>query len=305
LRFPIEKTVLQSALTGNTVGTPMLKAATKFFLRRYKKPNDENIMRAVFLGDSVSTRVILDGAFELYELDALNRCVFSQLPQDSTCLDIGANIGNHAVHFAKHFEKVIAFEPNPIVAAVLDANAFGRNIQTVHKGLSSSKGELPFIAQFPNLGLSRVTDDPNKADFVIQVEPLDKLVKELGIQPVSFVKIDVEGHELEVFRGGIDFFTHYKPVLAIEAMHKSNPEAGVQVCNFLREAGYKHFYEFVPPAAIVRKLEDTPFSLSKRFYRYLLPKTWRKSLSISEIETLENRDNPMAIASATPLSTAI
>ena len=279
----------------------MFKAATKFFLRRYKKANSATDMRAVILGDSVSTRVILEGAFEFYELDALERCIFTHLPKESQCLDIGANIGNHAVKFAKHFAKVYAFEPNPFVASVLDANAFNRNIQTVHMGLSDSKDEVPFIAHFPNIGMSRITDNKEIADYTIQVDKLDHLVALHDIRDISFAKIDIEGHEAAALRGGLKFFTKEQPVIALEALFAQDPNNGNETIALLKQAGYKHFYKFVPRAKVVRTCEGTIFSFEKRLYRYLFPAKWRKSLTLAVTDTLANEDNLLAIASAKPI----
>ncbi len=86
--------------------------------------NIEAGVRAIFLGDLVSSHIIRHGYYEKRELEALARALFSRSTSPmSTALDIGANIGNHAAFLSNHFGRVIAFEPNPMVACLLKANA--------------------------------------------------------------------------------------------------------------------------------------------------------------------------------------
>ena len=75
------------------------RRATRKWLRRHEREHASTV-RAVFLGDWISQRIILDGIYEGRELEVLSREVFPRLAQPATALDIGANIGNHACYFA-------------------------------------------------------------------------------------------------------------------------------------------------------------------------------------------------------------
>ena len=74
--------------------------AARRWLRRYGKEERTPAVRAVFLGDWVSNRIVLDGIYEGRPLDVLRREVFPHLPRPGTALDIGAHIGNHTNYFA-------------------------------------------------------------------------------------------------------------------------------------------------------------------------------------------------------------
>jgi FkbM family methyltransferase len=60
---------------------------------------------------------------------------------------VWANIGNHSVFLASHFAKVIAIEPNPNAALLMEANLAAndlRNVELYHVGFSECTGSLPF-----------------------------------------------------------------------------------------------------------------------------------------------------------------
>ena len=69
---------------------------------------------AGFTFDVLSLKVSLSGRFENDELTILEKEVFNKIDcSNSSCLDIGANIGNHSVFFANFFYNVDCFEPQP------------------------------------------------------------------------------------------------------------------------------------------------------------------------------------------------
>ena len=279
----------------------LLKAATKQFLRRYKVRPHENGMRAVFLGDSVSNRVILDGLFERFFLLALDRQVFSKMPKDAVALDIGANIGNHACFMANRFAKVIAFEPNPIVFHVLMANTLGRNVDCLNLGLSNQTAQLPLVVKFPNYGLAHIALEGETPDITVDVQPLDSLAQALHLDRVDFIKLDVDGHEIEVLEGALGVISRFRPIIALEAMYKLDPALGDRTLGFLEGAGYHCFYEFTPAPGLPARLAATGLSAQSNPLRYIFPESARKSVALRQVPTLRGRDNELAVLSATPL----
>ncbi|MDE0308398.1 MAG: FkbM family methyltransferase [Acidiferrobacterales bacterium] len=175
-------------------------------------------------------------------------------------MDIGANIGNHAVFFAKHFERVVAFEPNPMVAGLLRANSVGQPIEVVELGLSDASGKLNFQINSHNIGGSYITD--RHGSTTISVDKLDSLVKPLELNDVSFVKIDVEDHECEMIDGASDFLSAVLPIIAMEGHYESQIEKGKRVTAKLRELGYRYFY------AISEETDD-PRRKHKAFFDFI------------------------------------
>jgi|GEM_PF-2329848 len=275
-----------------------MKPLVKLWLRRYKKQNVTPSVRAVFLGDAVSTDIILHGIYERYEIDALARYVFPNLPDGSNCLDIGANIGNHTNSFSPYFKTVYSFEPNPVVQLILRANAMGKNVQVIECGLSNQKNKVPFMQLFANLGASRITDQTTADGQSIQVERLDDIVTDLEIKNVSFIKMDVEGHEQQALEGGIKFLKREQPIIAMESFFKENPTTGKQITQILTNAGYSYFYELVPKSYIIRQLASISF---KGLFWWLIPAHWRKTLVLRRVETLDGIDCSLTISSCRKL----
>ena len=205
----------------------VLRKAAKTYIEgsRLRQP----IVRGVFVGDFTSTRIILDGVYERPELEVLSREVFPHLSKASTALDIGANIGNHTVWFAGHFDRVVAFEPNPMVAALLRINtmALGEAVEVVEVGLSDISGQAEFMIDGDHLGCSHISDKP--ADIQVAVERLDAFADPLDLHGVGFVKIDVEGHEEKVIAGAADLLLKAKPVIAMEGNYSGDPQKAERI----------------------------------------------------------------------------
>lgn len=270
------------------------RQATRRWLRRYGKGGHVPAVRAVFLGDAISNRIILDGVFAGRELDVLSREVFPHLARPATALDIGANIGNHANHFATYFDRVVAFEPNPPVAAVLRANTMGGAVEVVETALSDAPGTLNFSVNRLNLGGSHITPDPS--DVTVQADTLDRLAGSLRLEDVRFVKIDVERHEAEVLAGAATLLSTQRPVIAMEGHYKSHPEIGKRVASRLDSLGYRYFY----------RLAARRFACFDRHYgslRWILPRFLRPSfpLTLVPVESVAGRDHDLVVAATDPL----
>ena len=275
----------------------VLKLLTKLWLRKYKKKKMIPSVRAVFLGDGVSTSIILDGVYEKFELEALQNEVFPHLREGSNCFDIGANIGNHTSVFAKSFSTVYAFEPNPPIRYVLQANTYGKNVEVIDHGLSNAEGTIYFAQNFENLGASRIVQAESEADFSIAIRTLDQVVNERGITNVSFVKIDVEGHEAQVLQGGAKFFTEHKPIIALEAFFRSNPEEAEKVLSVLRDFGYLHFYTLEAKSKICRLLVSLRGPKLTKMITSLLPSRISKALVVAKVEDPLLYDHQLLICS--------
>jgi FkbM family methyltransferase len=126
------------------------------------------------------------------------------------CFDVGANIGNRVEPMLKNGAQVVAVEPQESCYKILEKK-FGSSISIVKKGMDEKKGVKDFyisdsstISTFSEEWLEQVKNDRFKGqewNKKVQVEmtTLDALVAEFG-QP-AFIKIDVEGFELQVLKG--------------------------------------------------------------------------------------------------------
>ncbi len=277
----------------------VLKPVIKYWFRQYKKQYVTPSVRAIFIGDTVSTEVVLHGLYERYELQALEQYVFSNIRKTSNCLDVGANIGNHTSQFSKHFKKVYSFEPNPVVQLILRANTLDKNVEVIGCGVSNQKDTLPFMQNFANLGSSRIADTDVKNTRTIEVDSLDNIARERDIKDVSFMKIDVEGHEQQAIEGALEFLKREQPIIAMESFFQQDRLSGKNITELLRDVGYEHIYEFVPKSHLTRMIGGSPF---KSLLLWVIPAGLRKTLKIRKIDTLEGADCFLTLISCTALT---
>jgi FkbM family methyltransferase len=129
-----------------------------------------------------------------------------------TVFDVGANVGTYSEEIYNAFRGDVllhAFEPSPTAYAQLSARMGGRPGVHLHAvGLGARDEPLTLYANEPGSGLSSVYHRrldhlaiPMDKTEEIRVRPLDDVCEEEGVDRIHLLKMDVEGHELEVLRG--------------------------------------------------------------------------------------------------------
>lgn len=128
-----------------------------------------------------------------------------------TMVDIGANVGRWCKEFCKEYEMVWAFEPAPYNLECFTKNTeHDTNIKVRGWGLGEDNHKATLsIAVENHLGSTMAKPDPNGD---IQIQRLD----DQGIENIDLLKIDVEGYETEVLKGGTQSIDKYSPLIAIE-----------------------------------------------------------------------------------------
>lgn len=138
-------------------------------------------------------------------------------PVQETILDIGANIGNHAVYFANFlkYSQLICFEPLPENFKVLISNLTGKykNFEVYQYAASDKSGTLKMAPNTSNMGASRV--DKNGS-----VEVRAITIDRMNFQNVTLMKIDVENYEPFVLEGAKDTIFRCHPLILIEDWDK-------------------------------------------------------------------------------------
>lgn len=169
-----------------------------------------------------------------------------------TILDVGANIGWYAVRFAKRLPeaRVHAFEPMPVSHAFLQrnvaANGVGSQVCCYNYGLSQSNGSVEFFVAptgGTNASLLNVSAAKDARQVVGLTLTLDQWTANQGVSP-DFIKCDVEGAELLVFRGGRQTLSRHRPIVFAELLRKWSKPFGYHpndMLAFFRELGYMCF----------------------------------------------------------------
>jgi FkbM family methyltransferase len=178
---------------------------------------------------------------DFYELDLLQKATYLYR-SGSHIIDVGANIGNHTVYFAKMLSaKVMAFEPfeksREILFANISANKCAELVSIKSCALGDTTGRARAVSpNMENFGTVSVTSDPAGE---LTMGRLDDYV--VPGMDVSILKIDVEGGEMPVLRGAVRTLAICRPHIFAEAQE---PEKFEEISAFLNMFGYRKIDRF-------------------------------------------------------------
>ncbi len=164
-------------------------------------------------GEFVQNRIFLErDYFEIRRLEQVG----SYVNRGGCVLDIGANIGNHSLYFAKecHVEKIYAFEPVKSTFEILKRNIALNGLEdtvTAYQfALGDHRSKAKIIYHDGDAGGNRVEEDLTGNT---SIEALDDIKFS---EHIDFVKIDVEGYESKVLAGAVETLRINRPVIMIE-----------------------------------------------------------------------------------------
>ena len=176
-----------------------------------------------------------------YEWDGWMREDVKRYYKEGTeILDIGANIGYNSLMFSD-YGPVYAFEPlfHGVVKLNAGNNKLKNTIYVIPIALSDREQHVEMYYPIStktglrNYGGSSISKQPwsdENSKTEVQCHRLDDIYK--GVP--SFIKIDVEGHELEVLRGAENIIKKYMPTIMIEIFGFEDNE----VPKYLKSLGY-------------------------------------------------------------------
>ena len=161
------------------------------------------------------------------------------LSAESVCVDVGAHRGAVLTQMQKYAPsgRHVAVEPLPEFAAGLRA-AFP-DIEVVECALSAQAGAATFAHVTTNAAYSglrqRPYDRPDEqvSEITVQVRTLDEVVA--AHRPVRLIKIDVEGGELDVLRGGQTVLAEDRPFVAFEFGNRASAAYGATAADVYDE----------------------------------------------------------------------
>ena len=161
-------------------------------------------------------------------------------------IDIGGNRGQYAYALWQLGSKVQVFEPNPACSRILMAWASNKDSVTVHPvGLSDKSGEAVLHIPVDEFGnehdASASLGDgiaANTRDEKVLLSSLDNFT----FGEVTFVKIDVEGHEYSVLNGGSKFFRRQRPTILVEIEQRHNDRPVDEIFDLIESWGYRGFF---------------------------------------------------------------
>ena len=169
---------------------------------------------------------------------------------DQNIFDIGGNFGWYSLVIAKSKKvRVFTFEPVPRTFGYLKQNVTLNgldNIELFNFGFSDQEQQLDFY-YYPegsgNASIANLSDTEGVQSVVCKVKTLDGFTRENGNR-IDFIKCDVEGAELLVFRGALESIQRDKPIIFAELLRKWAAKFNYHpndVLNLLGDLGYRCF----------------------------------------------------------------
>jgi len=156
----------------------------------------------------------------------------------SIVLDIGANIGKHSIEMAKTCDKVIAIEPDKDSYKLLKQNIELNNIEDkvtiINKACGEKQGTVSFFrdAVYPTSNSITVKKNAQMTEEKVECDTVDNICNGIVI---DFIKVDVEGGELDTLKGAKKTIDICKPKIIFEAWNK---EAADEIKSYLKHWGY-------------------------------------------------------------------
>ena len=187
------------------------------------------------------------------------RVFLSFVRPGDTVVDVGANFGAHTIilsHLAGSKGKVIAFEPVPESFEALQENVEQRsrfsNISIFQLAVGNPpSGSGAVVIRVPGDDFGQASaaiqsahsweHNPNLREYTCSITSLDADATVQRLTRLDFVKIDVEGGELNVLKGAAGTLSKHRPLLYCEIYEKWTASFGYQpgdLLGFMRSLGY-------------------------------------------------------------------
>ena len=200
------------------------------------------------------------GDFRIVPIETLNFFDYEKQESDmmenlvadgDSFFDIGANIGWYSINIAasRRTTKVFCFEPIPRTFKELQKNLSLNsvpNVQAYNFGFSNQVGEFPFYYYLEGSGNASSANLTGRTDVetvTCKVRTLDDYINETG-ERVDFIKCDVEGGELLVFKGSLETIARDRPIVFSEILRKWSAKFNYnpnEIFELFRARGYRSF----------------------------------------------------------------
>ncbi len=161
-------------------------------------------------------------------------------------VDVGGNRGAYAYRLSQLGAQVEVFEPNPACYGVLQAWAEGHPSVRVHPvGLSDHEGSIVLRIPIDESGVEHdasASMEPHcfsqAREQTVELRTLDGF----NLERVTFIKIDVEGHEYSMLRGAMMTIKKWHPAVLVEIEQRHLQRPILDVFALLTDMGYRGWF---------------------------------------------------------------
>jgi len=172
-------------------------------------------------------------------------------------IDVGVYRGVYSYEMSKYSKIVHSFEPNPILLSHIEKNLkkIIKNINFYNFALSDEHSIVPLKVPIRNknynkdnyeehyqMGRASIHNENKFDDFEVFNVECQKLDNFNFSNKISFIKIDVEGHEMEVIKGAEKTIKNNKPILLVEIEEQYTKKNINDTLRYINSLGYNSFY---------------------------------------------------------------
>jgi FkbM family methyltransferase len=194
----------------------------------------------------------LDGAFRRLVWSRIHfpeeeMRLISKLPRNSfdVSLDVGAAQGFFTWILSRKSRTVYSFEPGEVLGRLMEISVIGSNVKFFKAAIGRGEGTVSFFT--PETGLfgatasldNPISSSPRAARREVRQMSIDATVLP-ELEPTStvdFIKIDIEGYELEAINGAVATIERFHPIVLCEIERRHSPHCG-EVFRFFHSRGY-------------------------------------------------------------------
>lgn len=173
-----------------------------------------------------------------------------EIEDDDVIIDGGGCWGDTALYFANKAKntKVYAFEFVPSNIELFNKNIAlnpNSNIELIKLALSGESGKSYNLID--DGASSSVTEEETNNNISINTISIDDFVYKYNVMKIDFIKLDIEGAELETLKGALNTIKKFKPKLAVALYHY--PVDFYEIPNFLKklDLGYRLYLNHFTP----------------------------------------------------------
>ncbi|WP_175534797.1 FkbM family methyltransferase [Thiocapsa roseopersicina] len=210
---------------------PFYKGRGRFALSGFQRAGSDILVETqlqsgpriyVYSDDYIGRMVLFFGDLDPF----VTKFVLQNISRGDVVIDVGANLGVITLAAAAAVGsngKIIAIEPNALLVSALEKsielNGF-LNVEIVNKALSDYSGTATLTIPDRSFGQAAISESGGKGE-VCDVTLMDELPPQ---KHVRLLKIDVEGHEARVLKGGLNFiYSHNVDLILFESHHTRSP----------------------------------------------------------------------------------
>lgn len=199
------------------------------------------------------------GFYEVGTIDIINKCLN---PSDNF-IDVGASIGLMSVFASKKSPQgtVLSFEPQKERFEIIQSNAklnSCSNMIIYNNGLGEKEDQLKLYTDVFSPSIMDTEQSKGKHEL-IDILVLDKVIEDIGIDTIKFIKIDVEGFELNVLKGATNLLSmENAPIICIEYVKRlqSLNNSDTSIFDYIKQINSYKLFQLEKSSNTISKLVE-------------------------------------------------